>query len=117
MCSAHYGLQFLNSVFNLPKTITGRAQYTEPNLLCKYKCLLVYINLFLNLCKGDLAALGNINSLHGLLAAGPLLLSQAPSLGMPLPQNQAALNPLTCLQVTQYSKHDSKTDSLPYPAI
>ncbi|XP_026774230.2 methyl-CpG-binding domain protein 6 [Pangasianodon hypophthalmus] len=49
---------------------------------------------------GDLAALGNINSLHGLLAAGPLLLSQAPSLGMPLPQNQAALNPLTCLQLS-----------------
>ncbi|XP_058258386.1 methyl-CpG-binding domain protein 6 [Hemibagrus wyckioides] len=48
----------------------------------------------------DLAALGNINSLHGLLAAGPLLLSQAPSLGMPLPQNQAALNPLTCLQLS-----------------
>uniref|UniRef100_W5UDU5 Methyl-CpG-binding domain protein 6 n=1 Tax=Ictalurus punctatus TaxID=7998 RepID=W5UDU5_ICTPU len=48
----------------------------------------------------DLAALGNINSLHGLLAAGPLLLSQAPSLGMSLPQNQAALNPLTCLQLS-----------------
>ncbi|XP_060724159.1 mucin-2 [Tachysurus vachellii] len=49
---------------------------------------------------GDLAALGNINSLHSLLAAGPLLLSQAPSLGMSLPQNQAALNPLTCLQLS-----------------
>ncbi|TVK90440.1 Methyl-CpG-binding domain protein 6 [Bagarius yarrelli] len=49
---------------------------------------------------GDLSALGNINNLHGLLAAGPLLLSQAPSLGMPLPQNQAALNPLTCLQLS-----------------
>lgn len=60
------------------------------------------MNMFVIVCTGDLAALGNINSLHGLLAAGPLLLSQAPSLGMPLPQNQAALNPLTCLQVTHY---------------
>lgn len=60
------------------------------------------MNLFLIFLKGDLAALGNINSLHSLLAAGPLLLSQAPSLGMSLPQNQAALNPLTCLQVTHY---------------
>ncbi|XP_062853230.1 mucin-17 [Trichomycterus rosablanca] len=52
---------------------------------------------------GDLAALGNINSLQSLLSAGPLLLSQAPSLGMPLPQNQAALNPLTCLQLSMAS--------------
>ncbi|XP_046690922.1 methyl-CpG-binding domain protein 6 isoform X2 [Silurus meridionalis] len=52
------------------------------------------------LSQGDLAALGNINSLHSLLAAGPLLLSQAPSLGMTLPQNQAALNSLTCLQLS-----------------
>ncbi|XP_036427078.1 methyl-CpG-binding domain protein 5 [Colossoma macropomum] len=49
---------------------------------------------------GDLTALGNINSLHSLLGAGPLLLPQAPSLGMPLPQNQAGLNPLTCLQLS-----------------
>uniref|UniRef100_A0A4W4H7I6 MBD domain-containing protein n=1 Tax=Electrophorus electricus TaxID=8005 RepID=A0A4W4H7I6_ELEEL len=49
---------------------------------------------------GDLAALGNINSLHGLLGAGPLLLPQASSLGMPLPQSQATLNPLTCLQLS-----------------
>ncbi|KAI4871651.1 hypothetical protein NFI96_019900 [Prochilodus magdalenae] len=49
---------------------------------------------------GDLTALGNINSLHGLLGAGPLLLPQAPSLGMALPQNQAGLNPLTCLQLS-----------------
>ncbi|XDV35178.1 hypothetical protein PO909_005175 [Leuciscus waleckii] len=39
---------------------------------------------------GDLTALGNINSLHSLLGAGPLL----------LPQNQTPLNPLTCLQLT-----------------
>lgn len=45
---------------------------------------------------GDLAALGNINSLHGLLGAGPLLLPQ----GVPLTQNQTTLNPLTCLQLT-----------------
>ncbi|XP_072540863.1 uncharacterized protein mbd6 [Salminus brasiliensis] len=49
---------------------------------------------------GDLTALGNINSLHGLLGAGHLLLPQAPSLGMPLAQNQAGLNPLTCLQLS-----------------
>ncbi|KAG9276978.1 methyl-CpG-binding domain protein 6 isoform X1 [Astyanax mexicanus] len=49
---------------------------------------------------GDLTALGNINSLHSLLGAGHLLLPQAPSLGMPLPQNQAGLNPLTCLQLS-----------------
>ncbi|XP_067230148.1 methyl-CpG-binding domain protein 6 [Chanodichthys erythropterus] len=49
---------------------------------------------------GDLTALGNINSLHSLLGAGHLLLPQGPSLGVPLPQNQTALNPLTCLQLT-----------------
>ncbi|XP_057194377.1 methyl-CpG-binding domain protein 5 isoform X1 [Triplophysa rosa] len=48
---------------------------------------------------GDLTALGNINSLHSLLGAGPLLLPQGPSLGVPLTQNQT-LNPLTCLQLT-----------------
>uniref|UniRef100_A0A673GYZ4 Methyl-CpG-binding domain protein 6-like n=1 Tax=Sinocyclocheilus rhinocerous TaxID=307959 RepID=A0A673GYZ4_9TELE len=47
---------------------------------------------------GDLAALGNISSLHSLLGAGPLLLPQGPSLSVPLTQNQTALNPLTCLQ-------------------
>uniref|UniRef100_A0A671SEY9 Methyl-CpG binding domain protein 6 n=1 Tax=Sinocyclocheilus anshuiensis TaxID=1608454 RepID=A0A671SEY9_9TELE len=49
---------------------------------------------------GDLAALGNISSLHGLLGAGALLLPQGPSLSVPLTQNQTALNPLTCLQLT-----------------
>ncbi|KAK2889670.1 hypothetical protein Q8A67_015045 [Cirrhinus molitorella] len=49
---------------------------------------------------GELAALGNINSLHGLLGATPLLLPQGPSLSVPLTQNQTALNPLTCLQLT-----------------
>ncbi|XP_016097261.1 methyl-CpG-binding domain protein 6-like [Sinocyclocheilus grahami] len=49
---------------------------------------------------GDLAALGNISSLHSLLGAGPLLLPQGPSLSVPLTQNQTALNPLTCLQLT-----------------
>lgn len=49
---------------------------------------------------GDLTALGNINSLHSLLGAGHLLLPQAPSLGMTLPQNQGGLNPLTCLQLS-----------------
>ncbi|XP_050968659.1 methyl-CpG-binding domain protein 6 isoform X2 [Labeo rohita] len=49
---------------------------------------------------GDLTALGNINSLHGLLGAAPLLLPQGPSLSVPLTQNQTALNPLTCLQLT-----------------
>ncbi|XP_051562006.1 methyl-CpG-binding domain protein 6-like [Myxocyprinus asiaticus] len=49
---------------------------------------------------GDLAALGNINSLHSLLGAGSLLIPQGPSLGVPLPQNQTPLNPLTCLQLT-----------------
>ncbi|XP_059426326.1 methyl-CpG-binding domain protein 6-like [Carassius carassius] len=44
---------------------------------------------------GHLTALGNISSLHGLLGAGPLLLPQGP-----LTQNQTALNPLTCLQLT-----------------
>ncbi|XP_039545668.1 methyl-CpG-binding domain protein 6 [Pimephales promelas] len=43
---------------------------------------------------GDLTALGNINSLHSLLGAGPLLLPQGP------PLNQTPLNPLTCLQLT-----------------
>ncbi|XP_073708264.1 uncharacterized protein mbd6 isoform X2 [Garra rufa] len=42
---------------------------------------------------GDLTALGNINSLHGLLGAGPLLLPQGPSLSVPLTQNQTGLNP------------------------
>ncbi|XP_036388025.1 proline-rich protein 36-like [Megalops cyprinoides] len=49
---------------------------------------------------GDLAALGNISSLNSLMGAGPLLLPpmQAPALGMPLIQGQAAgLNPLACL--------------------
>ncbi|XP_076870216.1 uncharacterized protein mbd6 [Brachyhypopomus gauderio] len=49
---------------------------------------------------GDMAALGNINSLHSLLGAGPLLLQQASSLGVTLPQNPGALNPLTCLQLS-----------------
>uniref|UniRef100_A0A8C1EN27 Methyl-CpG binding domain protein 6 n=1 Tax=Cyprinus carpio carpio TaxID=630221 RepID=A0A8C1EN27_CYPCA len=49
---------------------------------------------------GHLTALGNISSLHGLLGAGPLLLPQGPSLSVPLTQNQTALNPLTCLQLT-----------------
>ncbi|XP_066519614.1 methyl-CpG-binding domain protein 6 [Hoplias malabaricus] len=49
---------------------------------------------------GDLTALGNINSLNGLLGAGSLLLPQASSLGMALPQNQTSLNPLTCLQLS-----------------
>ncbi|XP_051997669.1 proline-rich protein 36-like isoform X1 [Xyrauchen texanus] len=49
---------------------------------------------------GDLAALGNINSLHSLLGVGPLLLPQGHSLGVPLPQNQTPLNPLTYLQLT-----------------
>ncbi|XP_064160180.1 basic proline-rich protein-like [Anguilla rostrata] len=49
---------------------------------------------------GDLAALGNMGGLHGMMGAGPLLLPpmQAPGLGMPLLQAQAAgLNPLACL--------------------
>ncbi|XP_039545673.1 uncharacterized protein LOC120491731 [Pimephales promelas] len=46
------------------------------------------------LLSGDLTALGNINSLHSLLGAGPLLLPQGP------PLNQTPLNPLTCLQLT-----------------
>ncbi|XP_051985564.1 methyl-CpG-binding domain protein 6-like isoform X2 [Xyrauchen texanus] len=49
---------------------------------------------------GDLAALGNINSLHSLLGGGSLLIPQGTSLGVPLPQNQTPLNPLTCLQLT-----------------
>ncbi|XP_042614982.1 proline-rich protein 36-like isoform X1 [Cyprinus carpio] len=48
---------------------------------------------------GELAALGNISSLHGLLGAGALLLPQGQSLSVPLAQNQTALNPLTCLQL------------------
>ncbi|KAI1899970.1 hypothetical protein AGOR_G00067410 [Albula goreensis] len=49
---------------------------------------------------GDLAALGNITSLHSLMGAGALLLPpiQAPALGMPLIQGQTpGLNPLACL--------------------
>ncbi|KAJ8372798.1 hypothetical protein AAFF_G00276930 [Aldrovandia affinis] len=49
---------------------------------------------------GDLAALGNINSLHSLMGAGPLLLPplQPPALAMSIIQGQAAsLNPLACL--------------------
>ncbi|KAF4112651.1 hypothetical protein G5714_007446 [Onychostoma macrolepis] len=49
---------------------------------------------------GELTALGNISSLHGLLGAGSLLLPQGPSLSVPLTQNQTALNPLACLQLT-----------------
>ncbi|XP_052415165.1 methyl-CpG-binding domain protein 6 [Carassius gibelio] len=44
---------------------------------------------------GHLTALGNISGLHGLLGGGPLLLPQGS-----LTQNQTALNPLTCLQLT-----------------
>lgn len=55
-----------------------------------------------SLCSGDLTALGNINSLHGLLGAAPLLLPQGPSLSVPLTQNPTALNPLTCLQVNTH---------------
>lgn len=57
---------------------------------------------FFCFCAGDLTALGNINSLHSLLGAGPLLLPQGPSLGVPLTQNQT-LNPLTCLQVNLHT--------------
>ncbi|XP_052456384.1 methyl-CpG-binding domain protein 6 isoform X3 [Carassius gibelio] len=51
-------------------------------------------------CSGELAALGNINGLQGLLGAGALLLPQGQSLSVPLTPNQTGLNPLTCLQLT-----------------
>ncbi|KAJ8400769.1 hypothetical protein AAFF_G00391230 [Aldrovandia affinis] len=57
-------------------------------------------SVLVSVFPGDLAALGNINSLHSLMGAGPLLLPplQAPALAMPLIQGQAGgLNPLACL--------------------
>ncbi|XP_030632269.1 methyl-CpG-binding domain protein 6 [Chanos chanos] len=48
---------------------------------------------------GDLAALGNMNHLQGLVGTSPLLLPQvqASALGMPLPPGQGSLNPLACI--------------------
>ncbi len=58
------------------------------------------------LCSGELTALGNISSLHGLLGAGSLLLPQGP----PLTQN-----PLTCLQVNTHLSRAAQTHTWAAP--